>query len=255
MNGWVMILKNKPWIWVVITIVLCFSIYLTLYNVGYRRKALAAGNQRVNMDELLQKTECSWVQTDINSWAKIDIGAMDMKDLKDMAIKAGEFFNLEDDLELSSNHNSHTRQINLRGNDRKGLKYDIIITNSRETHIIINILDNQIFIDTNGIIDKIEDYFHGINVSPNIFATLTGAIQGELDAKQRKSMVKDLIEVIGGKATQTMEDEQLISVAGYSPMIDTAPMDNINFQIASRYNGYRDKTYLWIGTPIITIEY
>ena len=36
---------------------------------------------------------------------------------------------------------------------------------------------------------------------------------------------------MNGKAIQIMEDDGLVSIAGYSPMIDTAPMDGINFQL------------------------
>ena len=29
----------------------------------------------------------------------------------------------------------------------------------------------------------------------------------------------------------------------------------VNVQVAMRYNSYKDKTYLWIGVPVISIEY
>ena len=70
-----------------------------------------------------------------------------------------------------------------------------------------------------------------------------------------KIILNGLVTEIDGRVTQTMEDDRLISLAGHSPVIDIPPIESINFQIASRYSEYEGKTYLWTGTPLITIEY
>lgn len=248
-------MKNKTRVSIFITIFLFISLSLTMYNIAYKGKTFAADNAMVGIDELLDKSGCKWFQTDISSWGKTTSEGMTIGDLEDIAIGAGEFFNLEDKLELSTSNDLHTKKVNLTGNDKKGLKYEIIVTKDKELHIIVNILNNHSFIDTDIITDEIKKYFQSIQMSPNVYTTLTGTFEGELDTGRRKAIVERLIRDLRGRGSQIMEERGLISIAGYSPVIDIVPMDDINFQIASRYNSYRDKTFLWIATPIITVEY
>ncbi len=243
---------KRSWIGVVIIIFLCISVYLTLYNTGYTGKALAAQKDYISLDKLIEQSGCQWLQTDIYAWAEFD---EDYAINEDLAHRISEFFNLVNHVDLSTTKCGKNIQVKIRGNDQKGLMYDIIITNKTGTHIIINVMDNHLFEDIPIITQKIKDFYRSINAIPSIYTTLTGAFPGQLSKVQRKSIIENLVNGLEARDIQTMEDLQLISIAGYSPLIDTAPMDKINFQVASRYNEYRDKTYLWIGTPVITIEY
>jgi len=250
-----MIKKKSSWLFGIITISLCICLYLLSGNFNYKNQALAASHQRINLDELFKESGCQWSETYINAWAVIESDNKSFDDLKNMAIELCHFLNLEGNRQKTVNYKTYQKQVKIEARDQKGLKYDIIITNNEETHVVINIYNNQHFLDTQDYIDKLEDYFHSIKALPRISATLVGTFDGRLDGKERKSIINSLVAKIDGRVTQAMEDERLISIAGYSNNLDTVPMGNINFQIASRYNAYKGKTYLWIGTPLITIEY
>ena len=250
-----MIKNKRPWLFGIITIFLCFCLYLLIGNLNYRNGALAASHKKVKIDELFKDLGCQWAQTHINAWAVIETGNKTFDDLKNIGLVLCDFLNLEDNREITTNYDNHQKQVKIRTGDQKGLKYDIIIMNSEKTHIVINIYNDQHFVGTQELIDKIEDYFHSIKALPRISAILAGTFDGRLDSKERKSIINSLVRKIDGQVTQTMEDERLISIAGYSYILDVAPIGNINFQIASRYNAYEAKTYIWAGTPIITIEY
>ena len=251
-------MKSRFWIIGIISISLFICLCLVLGKVA-SNKALAASykaskHHKVHVCQLLKDKDYQWIQTNINSWATIEAGDLSIEKLEDMALEASDFFDLQR-RKISTNGLESGKEVNLEGNDQKGLKYDIIISNREETFVIVNILDKRLFADTKLLEKKIQDYFHSLNTSPRISTILAATIEGRISAKDRESLIKNLIGQIQGEVTQTMEDDQLISLAGYSPILDAAPIDNINFQLASRYNSYRDKTYLWIGTPIITIEY
>lgn len=64
----------------------------------------------------------------------------------------------------------------------------------------------------------------------------------------------------GAKAKKVngMSEKNLISVSAYSPLIDNnieIEGRKINMNLALRYNAFEDKTYIWLATPVITIEY
>ena len=55
-----------------------------------------------------------------------------------------------------------------------------------------------------------------------------------------------------------MEDEYTFNMVGSCPLLPEGVQilgKNYNINIAMRYNSEEDKTYLWIGTPIISLEY
>lgn len=246
---------KRTWLFGIITISLCICLYLLFSNLNYKNQALAASHQRIKLDELFEESGCQWSETHINAWAEIESGSKTFDDLKDMGVELCHFLNLELNSQKTFNYKTYQKQVKIEARDQKGQSYDIIISNNEKTHVVINIYGNQHFVDTQDYIDKIEDYFHSIKALPRISATLVGTFDGRLDSKERKSIINSLVAKIDGRVTQAMEDERLISIAGYSHILDTAPIANINFQIASRYNAYEGKTYLWMGTPIITIEY
>jgi len=246
--------KKGSWLAGIVTISL-ICLYLLSGNLNYKNQALAASHQRIKIDELFKDSGCQWSETHINAWAVIESGNKTFDDLKNMGIEACDFLNLGENRQIATNSKTYQKQVKIGATDQKGINYDIIITNSEKTHIVINIYNNQLIVDTEELIDKIEGYFHSIKAFPRISTTLVGAFDGRLDSKERKSIINSLVAKIDGQVTQAMEDERLISIAGYSHILDAAPMDNINFHIASRYNAYEGKTYFWAGTPIITIEY
>lgn len=241
-----MVINKKSWFFGVIVVFLCICLYIN--------KALAASYEKMDIDTLFKAAKCQWTQTHINAWTVTDLGNTTIDDLKSMGKEACEFFNLVD-LDISTNCNSHLKQVNIRARDQKYLKYDIIITSSKQTHIVINLFNDQHFIGTQELVSKIKDYFFSIETLPHVSTTHVGIFDGRLDTQQIRSILNGLVTEIDGRVTQTMEDDRLISLAGHSPVIDIPPIESINFQIASRYCEYEGKTYLWTGTPLITIEY
>ncbi|OZV13462.1 hypothetical protein CIW83_04260 [Tissierella sp. P1] len=50
----------------------------------------------------------------------------------------------------------------------------------------------------------------------------------------------------------------LVSYTAYTPLIESSIFSGekkVNLNLAIRYNENEDKTYIWIGTPIITTGY
>lgn len=60
------------------------------------------------------------------------------------------------------------------------------------------------------------------------------------------------------KKVEGMEDENIISVSAYSSKLKEyikLGSEKINLNVAIRYSSFDDKTYIWVATPIIAIEY
>ncbi len=87
---------------------------------------------------------------------------------------------------------------------------------------------------------------------------LIGTIEGK-DSKEKLSEdMNRVIRGINGKIISEFEDDMILSYTIFTPRIEkilTINEKKINLNLAIRYNEYEDVTYLWIGTPIITIGY
>ncbi|NLJ41604.1 MAG: hypothetical protein GX352_08360 [Clostridiales bacterium] len=232
-----------------IVMLICICISILVCNTG--RRISATGDNKVDLGQCFVASNFQWMQANIHAWAQID-SKTDIEDLPDSIIK--HFTSIKDKTIKIKGKDNSVRLI-LWEDDHSDLEYKITVTYKPDTYLIINVINTISYADTDVILNRIEEIFHTIDARPNIFITHRGATIGELRKAERESVGRGLVESLGGKDTQIMEDERLISIAGFSPHLGTDPMDGINFRLASRYNSSEDKTYLWVGTPIITIEY
>ena len=54
-----------------------------------------------------------------------------------------------------------------------------------------------------------------------------------------------------------MKDDYTFNIMAFSPLLSKGVQildKNYNINIAIRYDSEEDKTYLWIGTPVISLE-
>lgn len=132
------------------------------------------------------------------------------------------------------------------------------MNNVPETTLFINLIKKGKSFDINGIIDKIENIFKRFNkpveTTTCIIGTLDGKIKDDIVEKSVfKSMKKFKLNIV-----EKYFDTEIMSYTGYTPLIDSSIFSGkkkINLNLAIRYNEYEDKTYIWIGTPIITTGY
>lgn len=124
-----------------------------------------------------------------------------------------------------------------------------------ESFIYINIVKKEHFFMINDIIKEIESEFN-LDTNPlDVTSSIMGIYRGELKYKQVENKVHESLKELKGKVIEEFKDESIISYTAYTPYIDkyiTINENKLNLNIAIRYNNYEDKTYIWIGTPIIT---
>jgi len=87
---------------------------------------------------------------------------------------------------------------------------------------------------------------------------MIGTFEGKLESSNKVKKITKTLQVINGNKIEGIMDESIISISAYSPNIDRfiyTGNNKMNLNIAMRYNEYEGKTYYWIGSPIITIEY
>lgn len=106
--------------------------------------------------------------------------------------------------------------------------------------------------------EKALQVFKKYGIEPRINSCITGSYDGKLGYNQLNEVCAKVFKQADARKVEGMRDDKLISVSAYSPSINRFIEVNnkkVNLNLAIRYNSYEDKTYIWLATPVITIEY
>jgi hypothetical protein len=94
--------------------------------------------------------------------------------------------------------------------------------------------------------------------SPQISTCLIGWLDGKLMDGESQTMLKSAFTAIDGIIVDKLVQDHYVSAIGFSSAIADCLQVNgkrINLNIAIRYSQYENRTYVIIGSPIITREY
>jgi len=182
--------------------------------------------------------------------------AIDIKDLKNYNNKNDNFKVIE----LNA-----SRQITIYGKSQDENIVTIILstsidtyTGAGETDLFIDLVGNNSYKDLEEDILRIKNIFSDYKIKAEITSCIIGTFEGKLESSNKVKKITKTLQVINGNKIEGIMDESIISISAYSPNIDRfiyTGNNKMNLNIAMRYNEYEGKTYYWIGSPIITIEY
>ena len=130
--------------------------------------------------------------------------------------------------------------------------------NVQKTNISINVNNTMTSKDIADTVNVIKDKFKKFRLKPKVNTCIIGCFDGKLDYEEMHSISKNILKYAKAKKIDSISDNNLISISAYSPYIDNnieVGGKRINMNLALRYNAYENKTYIWLATPVITIEY
>lgn len=127
-----------------------------------------------------------------------------------------------------------------------------------ETSLFINLINNEQIFENNDIILKVENFFEKHDKMMNVTSCIAGSIDGEVDFDEMESKILQYIEELRGKVVEDYREEKIFSISAFTPLIEEyiyTGNEKMNLNVVLRYNDYENKTYVLIGTPIITVGY
>lgn len=106
--------------------------------------------------------------------------------------------------------------------------------------------------------EKIAKIITDAQGTPRISTCLVGWIDDKLDNGQLRSRLHKAFSAIKAGVNDTVTDANFVSMSGYSDSIAdslTVAGKQINVNMAMRYSPSDNRTYVIIGSPVITREY
>lgn len=210
-----------------------------------------------------ESTGAEVLESTISCWAKLNDEFLSLSQIEAEMSKAVDSINLDKaTIVKNTESGSHMNKMSLYGS-KKGKAYSIAIESVKqetggETYIVIDVsIDKsykELITERQNIAAAINADESALNFSSCIIGTFNGKLpENEADRKSRIAL-----QSINAKKVEGIENDGLKSVAAFSSSVGGYVMSDrarVNVQLALRYSSYDDKTYVWIGTPLIPIEY
>lgn len=130
--------------------------------------------------------------------------------------------------------------------------------NTGETYIVFDVSMDKNY---NDLITERQNITKALLVdesSIKFSSCIIGTYKGKLGGKEVDKKSRIALESINAKKVEGIEDEELKSISAFSSRVGGYVMSDqarVNVQLAIRYSSYDDKTYIWIGTPLIPMGY
>ena len=240
-----------------------FMFFIMLFTILYIGIYYRGGDNSILQNAFLS-SGAKFVNSEVYVWSDIDEQNKSKEKLLNLADQ------LEIDLGIVKDY-TYTRQsvtkhpmdkTEIKGVCADGKSVNITAQQSRDSwqksNVSINVINRMATHDINDTVNIIKERFKSFKLKPKVNTCIIGCFDGKLDYEEMNSISENILKDAKAKKIDSIYDNNLISISAYSPYIDNNIEVNgkkINMNIALRYNGYEDKTYIWLGTPVITIEY
>jgi hypothetical protein len=103
-----------------------------------------------------------------------------------------------------------------------------------------------------------ERAFANYKAKPSFSTLISGKYNEKFTISQMKDRALSILKSLGASFVSGMDEGNLVSVSGFTKEIkERIKIDNqyMNLNIALRYSESSNCTYIWIGSPIIAVEY
>lgn len=204
---------------------------------------------------------------DIVDWSVINRKFLDFQQMEKCCDKILDIFDVKGkNFDIAKENSETYRILNIKGKLDSDTFLQIILQSvllpeeyekEPQTYLVVNVsgrkLDN--FVDYR---QKVKEAVISLNGKSKITSCVTGTFNGKLDEAKQNQILENIYGCLKISDTEKMKDEYTFSLMGYSPLLPKGIQildKTYNVHIAMRYNSEDDKTYIWIGTPVISLEY
>lgn len=133
------------------------------------------------------------------------------------------------------------------------------LPSGNESYLIVNYYIKDKNADIDDIYEKVGKCFAGLKVrNPQISVIVTGHYKGQLAEKDMDKKMNSIMSYLDASYHKNKMYDNLFTATGYSDKIREyikLGSEKINVDLAMRYSSNEDKTYIWLGSPVITTDY
>ncbi len=210
-------------------------------------------------------TGATVTSAEINGWVQLDTAAANEAVLEDRVRKTFDQLGYDGNQVLIENQqNKYFSQFRgeIRSDDLNLVVISQIIYPKphkvAETYIVINAVMGQQNINNQEWERKIGKTLTELGSQPRINTCLVGWLDGKLNKNDLKHHLVLAFHSIQAVEVDQMFNEDFASITGYTPKLASffkVKQEKVNVNMAMHYRPSEERTYVTIGSPVITREY
>ena len=241
------------------------SVLILLLLFGIVSNVPAAEISSDPLGEAMKATGAQTEEVIINAWMKLPSEQIDDEQLVQLVQQVMAELGVDD---YQVKHEKENQQYCVQGEAVNSVFHTLVIAKRIQTGNIRSTTENYLIITIedktkeNSFIPKMQEKIRQISKkngsSPHINTCLIGWLNGTLRDGEQQDLLQKAFKAIDGTIIDKLETGQLSSYTGFALGIMEwlqVGDQKINLNMAMRYSQYDDRTYVTIGSPIITREY
>lgn len=246
-----------------ITLVLLIFMLFTVGSFDAAQYPVMPFTEEEALITSFESTGADVVESTISCWTKLNDEFIDQKQIEAEMNRIVSFMNLDNTTVIKNvEDDDRLNKLVLYGiNGNKA--YNLAIESVKqetggETYIVFDIYMDKdyrgLLVERQNIIDVLQIDEASINFSSCIVGTYEGKLK-EMDIDRKSELA---LQSINAKRVEGIENDGMKSISAFSNNVGGYVMSDrakVNVQLAIRYSYYDDKTYIWIGTPLIPMGY
>jgi len=246
------------------TVLLLFI--LVLFLIGSSNAASAPAlpmTEEEALTEAFLKTGAEAMESTISCWAKLNNRFMSMDRLGEELERVVEGLRLQK-VQILKNTESDDQlnKIVLYGTkDSKAYSISLESINNEkggETYLVIDVSMDKNCKALKEEKDSIAEVIPKDAVNVNYSSCIIGTYKGKLSKEEVEAKTERALQAINAKKVEGMRNDDMLSISAFSSSVESfvlSRQQRINIQVAVRFSTYENMTYIWIGTPLIPVEY
>ena len=204
---------------------------------------------------------------EITDWSIINRNFMSFDEMTEVQDKIMTSFGVtEENFHTTKEFDEMYRIINTEGLTSSGeflqiLIHSVVLPEEYErepqTYLVVNV-SSQDLSKSPELTAKVKKALEDAGGESRIATCITGAFNGKLTENAQDEVAEKITNRLKVTGTEIFSDEHTLNLVGFSPILPEGIQmlgKPYNINIAMRYNLEDDKTYLWVGTPVISSEH
>ena len=217
-----------------------------------------------NSSELLlrsfQQSGAAFLSENINGWCQLKNTSYSIENLKSIVCEAADILRLPVLAPPKLTQSAQGRSVWLSVASVDGALTGSITIHQMDhrTILIIDQTFRKVQRDTSQMEKEMTAYLAKYHPTPRISHCMSGVIHQKLSSLDQQKLQTTLFAQLQASETESLKQDHFISVSGYTHLLSSlvqSTLGSINIQVALRADANGQKSYLWVGTPVITMEY
>lgn len=213
----------------------------------------------------LEASKGSLEYTNITMWGQSI--SNDSIEMEETVLECANLLGMEKGSNIESFQEDFYNQVKLTNQEGEDVFLTIVMddfkTNQsqKERYLLVELLLLKDYKNISKLENIILDYFAAIGFSFEYDITISGTFSNKMNTVIMKDVINETFNSIDGKIGEGMEEFQeddLLSYTGYSPKLSNPIQlsgEGINLNVAMKSSHDLNKTFIWIGTPLIATDY